>query len=171
MPSASMPAIITQRVSPVNTQRVRQKSRFAKNQGMALHEQIKRLREQAGMTQEQLALKCGFPGQSRIGNYEAPPERKSHREPSVADLKALARALDTSVVELLEEPMPSSGKEIEQIKVVLTAILSAIADHGPQLEGKAIAEALSRKAAETGDSELSALAAIAGAQAPSSAAR
>lgn len=84
---------------------------------MALHEQIKRLREQAHLSQEELALRCGFPGQSRIANYEAPPQRKSHREPSIADLKALAIGLGVSLLELLEEPLPQSRQEIARVKV------------------------------------------------------
>lgn len=64
-----------------------------------------------------------------------------------------------------------SAKAISQMKVVLATILGAIAEHGPPVEGRAIADALRRKAAEMGDPELEALAAIAGRHSPASASK
>ena len=57
---------------------------------------LKALRQAAKLSQEQLALQCGFGTQSRISNYES-----GAREPDMADLIALARTLRTTTDELL----------------------------------------------------------------------
>lgn len=58
---------------------------------MSFAANLRRLRKARGLTQEQLALAAGFPGQSRISNYES--EGASRREPSEADARAIARVL------------------------------------------------------------------------------
>ena len=58
---------------------------------------LKRLRTEKGMTQEELANKVGVLNTS-ICNYEA-----RIREPNIETLKKLASALDVTVDELLED--------------------------------------------------------------------
>ena len=66
--------------------------------------EIKRRRKEAGLSQADLAAKCGWlndeglGSQSRIGNYE------SGRAPKVDDLELIASALNSSVVELISRP-------------------------------------------------------------------
>ncbi|BAP44425.1 XRE family transcriptional regulator [Pseudomonas sp. 21LCFQ02] len=57
---------------------------------------IKRLRTAAKMSQAQLAQACGWKSQSRVGNYEA-----DSREPSFADIEAIATALQIDKSQLL----------------------------------------------------------------------
>lgn len=70
---------------------------------MAYSDAIKRIRTSRRMTQEQLALAAGMPGQSRIGNYE-----KGTREPSLADAAAMAAALGVTTAEILDLDYPDS---------------------------------------------------------------
>lgn len=62
---------------------------------MSLGERIAHFRQQAGLSQGELAECCGWKSQSRIGNYE-----KDLREPTLADLERLAAVLQVSVAEL-----------------------------------------------------------------------
>jgi transcriptional regulator with XRE-family HTH domain len=96
-----MPASITLRDLEVNTSRVRQLSRNVKNGGMDFPTRLLRLREAAGLKQEELALRCGWAGQSRVGNYEA-----GSRKPRFDDVPALAAALGVHPGELFED-LPS----------------------------------------------------------------
>lgn len=98
--------IITYRDSIVNTQRVRQVSQPVNNVGMAFHDNLRRLRLARKLTQEQLALECGWRGQSRIANYEKPT-----REPNLSELKLLAQALRVSQGELLGEQPASAASQ------------------------------------------------------------
>ena len=66
---------------------------------------IKSLRKKAGLTQPQLALKCGWESQSRISMYE-----KGHREPKRGDVEKIAEALNVEVAEILIGGGASSGK-------------------------------------------------------------
>lgn len=72
----------------------------------SIGKRIKRLRKIAQMSQAQLAEACGWKSQSRIGNYEA-----DSREPSFADIEAMATALGVDKSELLldlrEAPLES----------------------------------------------------------------
>lgn len=57
---------------------------------------IKKARLDAGLTQEQLGIKCGWTNgnpQSRVGNYE-----KDTRAPSAADLLAISNALGINIL-------------------------------------------------------------------------
>lgn len=62
----------------------------------SLAQRIKRLRKEAGLSQAQLADACGWKSQSRVGNYEA-----GTREPNLADISAIAKALRIDDAQLL----------------------------------------------------------------------
>lgn len=68
---------------------------------MAFSDNLRRIRVSKGMTQEALALACGWSGQSRIANYES--AAKDAREPKLAEVPLLATALGVSVAELFGE--------------------------------------------------------------------
>jgi len=58
---------------------------------------IARLRHAKGLSQGALATLCGWEnGQARVGNYE-----KDKREPALSDLRRLAAALDTTLIQLI----------------------------------------------------------------------
>jgi transcriptional regulator with XRE-family HTH domain len=59
---------------------------------------LRQLRQAAGLTQEALALKCGWSGQSRVGNYEA-----GRGDPPFAELPVLAEALGVPIGALFED--------------------------------------------------------------------
>ncbi len=54
-------------------------------------DRIKQARKRLGLTQPQLAEKCGWATQSRVSNYE-----RGDREPKSSDIKALAKALQVT---------------------------------------------------------------------------
>ena len=62
----------------------------------SLGQRIKRLRKAAQLSQAQLAEACGWKSQSRVGNYEV-----GSREPTLADIAAMAKALRVDQSELL----------------------------------------------------------------------
>lgn len=72
---------------------------------MALAENLKRIREAAGFTREQLAVRAGITSSTiaRIENgYIHPPRLRS--------LQALAEALDVSLAQLVEDsPAPEAA--------------------------------------------------------------
>ncbi len=70
------------------------------NSGMNFAENLKRLRKRAKLSQEQLALACGFNGQSRISNYEASPDKEYAREPKLEEIPIIAKALGAEIGEL-----------------------------------------------------------------------
>ncbi|WP_225562193.1 helix-turn-helix transcriptional regulator [Pseudoxanthomonas sp. PXM04] len=108
-----MPEIITLRDVEVNrkiTSRVRPASQGVKNARMpSFAENLRALRLARKMTQEQLALACGWSGQSRIANYES--TSPSAREPKVSEVPVLARALGVSIAELFGEAAPLQGSQ------------------------------------------------------------
>lgn len=65
-----------------------------------LGERIRSIREAKGLTQNDLALRCGWDtaGQGRIGNYE-----KDRREPNLSDLRRIADALNVSLLDLVDD--------------------------------------------------------------------
>ena len=68
---------------------------------------IKRLRESKGLTQAELARRCGYPGadpQSRISHYE-----RGYRQPSVQELQQIAIALGIEASELLDGASPGGA--------------------------------------------------------------
>jgi transcriptional regulator with XRE-family HTH domain len=61
----------------------------------SLGDRLAYFRRLAGLSQRALAAACGWESQSRVGNYEA-----GTREPTLADIEVLARALGISAVVL-----------------------------------------------------------------------
>jgi transcriptional regulator with XRE-family HTH domain len=61
---------------------------------------MKRLRKKRGMTQAQLAKKIGV-SVIHVANLESPDAAAHHRNPSLATLEKLAKALGVPVAELL----------------------------------------------------------------------
>jgi transcriptional regulator with XRE-family HTH domain len=72
---------------------------------MAFSDNLRAARLRSGMTQEALALACGWSGQSRIANYES--SAPSAREPKVSEVPLLAKALGVSVASLFGEAQAS----------------------------------------------------------------
>jgi len=85
---------------------VRPVSRPVNNGGMDFRTNLRRLRKHEQLSQEQLAHACGWTGQSRISNYES-----GAREPTLADLFVLAKALKVSVSELIGERGEGSASQ------------------------------------------------------------
>jgi phage repressor protein C with HTH and peptisase S24 domain len=76
-----------------------------------LGNRIARLRRAKGLSQTALANACGWDnGQARIGNYE-----RDKREPSLSDLRTLAAALDTTLIELLDYDAPAQATESQGV--------------------------------------------------------
>lgn len=75
------------------------------------NERLRKLRSSAGLTQEQLALACGWSGQSRVANYEAPRDRKGARDPAFDELPLLAKALGVTIAELFTDTPPNAGAD------------------------------------------------------------
>ncbi|HID8537170.1 helix-turn-helix domain-containing protein [Stenotrophomonas sp. SM006] len=74
---------------------------------MAFSDNLRAARLKAGMTQEALALACGWSGQSRIANYES--SAASAREPKVSEVPLLAAALGVSIASLFGEAPASQS--------------------------------------------------------------
>lgn len=70
---------------------------------MKISDKIRTERTRRGWTQGELADRCGWPHQSRVGNYES-----GSREPKFKDLEDLARAFGMHlVVEFAEKKAPA----------------------------------------------------------------
>lgn len=124
-------SIITLRDPVVNTSRVRPASRRVNNGRMSFAQNLKRYRMAAGLTQEELALRCGWSGQSRIANYES--TAKSAREPRVSEVLIIAKALGVSVGELFGEPPPAShsvGFDPVKLSESIAALRQVARNHG-----------------------------------------
>lgn len=75
---------------------------------MGFRDNLRKFRKAARLTQEQLALACGWSGQSRIANYEA-----GTREPTLDEVASLAAALGVTPGELLDAPEPI-GRDVTE---------------------------------------------------------
>jgi phage repressor protein C with HTH and peptisase S24 domain len=64
---------------------------------MSIGSKIKAAREAKGLSQAELAERCGWDSQGRVGNYE-----KDTREPKIDDLRKIARVLDKPLIFFLE---------------------------------------------------------------------
>jgi transcriptional regulator with XRE-family HTH domain len=85
-------------------------TRIVNNGAMNFAANLKRLRNAAGLSQEQLAHACGYPHQSRIGNYESPSPKA--RQPRPDELPNIAKALGVSVGDLLSDNPLHDGSAV-----------------------------------------------------------
>ena len=99
---------ITYRDPSRNTFRVSVASHTVKNLGMAFSDNLRAARLKAGMTQEALALACGWSGQSRIANYES---SAASARAKVSEVPLLAAALGVSIASLLGRPQRLSPRD------------------------------------------------------------
>jgi transcriptional regulator with XRE-family HTH domain len=81
---------------------------------------LKRLRKDAKLSQEALALACGWSGQSRVGNYES-----GFREPELSEIPVIARALGVQVGELFGEA-PSHSHPVRLDPEIVTSAHEAL---------------------------------------------
>lgn len=69
---------------------------------MDFHERLRYWRKAAHLTQEELAYRCGYSGQSLIANYEA-GNPKNRREPPLSEIPRLADALGVRSGQLIDD--------------------------------------------------------------------
>ena len=81
-----------------------------------LGQRVKRLRESLGISQMELALRCEMPTTSQIGALEL-----GESNPTFATLKKLAKGLDLSVDELLNEHEPKTSYDGSMNKLIAYA--------------------------------------------------
>lgn len=99
------------------------------NERVSIAHQIRRWRTYRGLTQEGLALACGWSGQSRVSNYENPGD--GGRNPSVEELPLLARALGITLDELFfGDPGAVSQTVRLDVEKLQTASIKLITDFG-----------------------------------------
>jgi transcriptional regulator with XRE-family HTH domain len=138
--SASMGGASHIVIPTVNTVRASRTPRPVNNGWMAFHDNLKRLRIRAQLSQEQVALAFGKAGQSTIGNYEA-----GKREPKASEIPALARAVNASVGELLgveeaSQPMgPDPDKLADLIEALEAAAIQARREIPPRTKARLVA--------------------------------
>jgi transcriptional regulator with XRE-family HTH domain len=122
-------------------------------------EEVKRLRQAKGWTQEQLAVYAGS-SQPTVNLLEA-----GKRNPSASTLEKLARALEVEVVELfpkLETPQPSleDAAQSEALQEALAVLFQGLARRGQGIVEQSLregpSEALTKEVKEYQD-EMSAL--------------
>jgi transcriptional regulator with XRE-family HTH domain len=102
---------------------------------MAFSDNLKRLRLSRGLTQEQLALACGWSGQSRVANYES--SAPNAREPKLSEVPLIATALGVSVSELFDGSPTSSQEarpDFERMAATVTVLRTYL-----ELMGKPLA--------------------------------
>lgn len=101
-----MHPIITSGDVHVNTLGVRPVSQRVNNEAMDFPARLKQLRRRAELTQEELAARMGWSGQSQVSNYE-----NGRGHPTFDELPRLAIALSVSVPELFQDPhQPEESK-------------------------------------------------------------
>lgn len=99
----------------------------ADNPGMDFRANLRRLRLAAGLTQAQLAERCGW-GQSRLSNYEIPLEREGARTPDVDDAVVLATALNVPIQELYG--LPSQPVKLDPAIMASALKITEALEHG-----------------------------------------
>lgn len=77
-----------------------------------LGQRIKRHRKAAGLSQAALATACGWKSQSRVGNYET-----DTREPTLADLSLIAKAVGVAASELILDYKPKAEEPVQSSMV------------------------------------------------------
>jgi len=88
---------------------------------------LKRLRKAKKITQEVLAHRCGYSNQSRIGNYEASPDKDYARQPSLDEVPVIARGLGVSVGELFGEA-PDQSQSVRLDPTMLAETYAALSE-------------------------------------------
>lgn len=91
---------------------------------MSFAANLRRLRINANLTQEQLAHACGYSGQSRIGNYEK--EGIKGREPPLSDIPVIARALGVEIAQLFGETGSGRGSHSARLDPERIAELATV---------------------------------------------
>jgi len=118
---------------------------------MSVGEEVKRLRQAKGWTQEQLAVYAGS-SQPTVNLLEA-----GKRNPSAATLEKLARALEVDVVDLFpkpQTPQPSleDAMQSEALQEALAVLFQGLARRGQGIVEQSVrdgpSETLSRELAE-----------------------
>jgi transcriptional regulator with XRE-family HTH domain len=114
-------------------------------------EEVKRLRQAKGWTQEQLAVYAGS-SQPTVNLLEA-----GKRNPSASTLEKLARALEVEVVDLFpkpQTPQPSleDAAQSEELQEALAVLFQGLARRGQEIIEQSVregpSEALSKEAEE-----------------------
>ncbi len=91
---------------------------------MSFAANLRRLRNKAKLTQEELAHACGYSGQSRIGNYEK--EGPKGREPELSEIPVIAKALGVEIAELFGEPASGMGSQTTRLDPERIAELATV---------------------------------------------
>ncbi|MBC3436081.1 helix-turn-helix transcriptional regulator [Pseudomonas sp. BW16M2] len=86
-----------------------------------LAQRIKQFRKAKHLTQQALAIACGWESQSRVGNYE-----RGIREPNLADIERMATALGVTLGDLLEGTEESSTAPSTNISFARRALEGAV---------------------------------------------
>lgn len=85
---------------------------------MDFHERLRYWRKTAHLTQEELAHRCGYSGQSLIANYEA-SNPKNRREPALSEIPRLADALGIRSGQLVDDrEMEASADAVRDSRAV-----------------------------------------------------
>lgn len=90
-----------------------------------LGQRIQRLRKRNNLTQAKFAEACGWESISRVGNYE-----RDTREPSLDDLRKMARVLGVSLMEVIGEDGDGTAQPLNTLDHL------SIAAAEPELIGK-----------------------------------
>lgn len=94
---------------------------------------IAHFRKLAGLTQGDLAKRCGWASQSRVGNYES-----DSREPTIGDLKLIAAAVGVKFVELIAEEDARQSESKSKESNVIAADFSSKPERGLTASGDLI---------------------------------
>lgn len=114
----------------------------------SLAQRIKRFRKAAGLSQADLADACGWKSQSRVGNYEV-----GTREPTLADISAIAEALGIQESELLIGlPVRESAEIAAPSASSVEAVRQMLAKHGKNLPSSVKSQILAVAETSSGSS-------------------
>jgi transcriptional regulator with XRE-family HTH domain len=73
---------------------------------VALGERVRRLRTERGLSEQELAERCGFPNPSTVGSVE-----QGRHEPRLLTILGLCRGLEVSLDQLAGGLLPSREEE------------------------------------------------------------
>lgn len=92
---------------------------------MNLGENIKRYRKEKGMTQEELATKCGL-SKNGLWNYE-----NNKRQPNIETLNKIIDVLDIKITDLIDDTIPFNERKefaVSYVREVTTKTLETVAE-------------------------------------------